>query len=622
MRQIGIATVITFLGLLASACGCTSAPPASVDAGQDATPDGDLPAVVDVSPSIDDGALEAGGLDVPAVDAPAAIDVSAPCTTNAACAGSAEGPACDTATGRCVPCTAASDLCPAGQYCVPGMNRCASGCRDDLACREARDGGVVERRCNPDTRACVDCLRDEHCAAGSLCVGNTCVPGCTATRACPSGQTCCGGACADPQTSTANCGACDRRCTVTNGVPVCRGGACGLAMCVAPFADCDGNTANGCESNTATSATHCGACSSACAAHPNSTVSCEMGTCRYVCTASFGDCDGNAANGCETNLNSALAHCGACGRACSLPNATATCAAGSCAIASCAPGFGDCNGNVADGCEVDTRTSVGNCGTCGHACTVTNATASCVAGSCGIGACTSLYDNCDGNAANGCEASLLATTSCGACGTSCPAGGPHTVSRCQAGSGSTPARCSISCESGWTDCNANVADGCEAMGSCTVDRVLFYDDFESGDGLWTRDPVWRYGAGSFYSPCAGTREMIGERLVTGPCVQSGDLTLITPIDVSRATSLNLYHRSRSARGASSGLTFYMSTDGGRTWINLGNQNTATCGLQSIPLSSFVGASTMLFRFSLYSGACETTFWRLDEVRLQATVRNY
>lgn len=91
MRQIGIATVITFLGLIASACGCTSAPPASVDAGQGATPDGDLPAVGDASPSIDDGALEAGGLDVPAVDVPAAVDIPPSCTTNAACAGSAQG---------------------------------------------------------------------------------------------------------------------------------------------------------------------------------------------------------------------------------------------------------------------------------------------------------------------------------------------------------------------------------------------------------------------------------------------------------------------------------------------------------------------------------------------------
>ncbi|MBI5514994.1 MAG: SBBP repeat-containing protein [Deltaproteobacteria bacterium] len=49
------------------------------------------------------------------------------------------------------------------------------------------------------------------------------------------------------------------------------------------------------------------------------------------------------------------------------PNATATCLGGVCGTA-CAGGFGDCDRDRANGCEVDTRTSGTHCGACGRPC--------------------------------------------------------------------------------------------------------------------------------------------------------------------------------------------------------------------------------------------------------------
>src|SRR5690606_20887047 len=117
------------------------------------------------------------------------------------------------------------------------------------------------------------------------------------------------------------------------------------------------------------------------------------------------------ANGCETRLDT-LTDCGACGMPCSLPNATATCAGGTCAIAACQPGWGNCDGDDANGCEtrLDTLT---DCGACGMMCTRDNAEASCATGTCQIAACAPGYANCDGLDANGCERSTRTTSDCG-----------------------------------------------------------------------------------------------------------------------------------------------------------------------------------------------------------------
>ena len=48
----------------------------------------------------------------------------------------------------------------------------------------------------------------------------------------------------------------------------------------------------------------------------------------------------------------------------------------------CNTGFGNCNNDPADGCEVDTTSSPGACGACGQECLFDNAQALCVNSNC------------------------------------------------------------------------------------------------------------------------------------------------------------------------------------------------------------------------------------------------
>ncbi|MFL5346252.1 MAG: hypothetical protein ACJ8AT_15800 [Hyalangium sp.] len=81
---------------------------------------------------------------------------------------------------------------------------------------------------------------------------------------------------------------------------------------------------------------------SACVEGPSYTTPCAMG---------YADCDGNPANGCEVNLTEDANHCGACGTSCQgQGNAGGVCMAGTCGYA-CPVGRYDCDGSLANGCE-------------------------------------------------------------------------------------------------------------------------------------------------------------------------------------------------------------------------------------------------------------------------------
>jgi len=154
---------------------------------------------------------------------------------------------------------------------------------------------------------------------------------------------------------------------------------CAVARCNDGFADCDMDPSNGCEVNLGTNAQHCGACGTVCS-FANAGGVCAGGMCALgQCNQGFGNCDGNATNGCETNTTTSTAHCGACGTVCSFANAAATCTSGACALGACATGFGNCDGNAANGCETNTQSSNAHCGACGRACAAATA---CVAGAC------------------------------------------------------------------------------------------------------------------------------------------------------------------------------------------------------------------------------------------------
>jgi len=217
----------------------------------------------------------------------------------------------------------------------------------------------------------------------------------------------------------ANCGACANACpTPANATAAtCAAGRCGYT-CAAGFADCDSSPANGCEVDLRVTAAHCGLCGNACPVRPNATAAaCSAGRCDVVCAAGFGDCDADPLNGCERSVRDSAAHCGRCGNACPVrPNATPTCADGACGAA-CNAGFGDCDGDPASGCEVDLRSTAAHCGACGRRCAVANGTPACVGMACAVGACNAGFGDCDGNPANGCEVNLARDpANCGGCG--------------------------------------------------------------------------------------------------------------------------------------------------------------------------------------------------------------
>jgi hypothetical protein len=73
------------------------------------------------------------------------------------------------------------------------------------------------------------------------------------------------------------------------------------------------------------------------------------------------------AGGCK-DLNVDVNNCGSCGNVCAVANGIPGCVNGHCVIVSCIGGFGDCNGNVSDGCETNLNIDQNNCGTCRHVC--------------------------------------------------------------------------------------------------------------------------------------------------------------------------------------------------------------------------------------------------------------
>jgi hypothetical protein len=175
---------------------------------------------------------------------------------------------------------------------------------------------------------------------------------------------------------------------------------------------------------------NCGACGIICPSGQNSIATCTNGACGIACTPGYGNCDLNAANGCESNLTNSIINCGACGQVCpARPNIPATCTDGVCSPGDCFP-YGDCDGNAANGCETNLMNDASDCGACGNICpSGPNSKATCSNGACGI-ACTVGYGDCDANAANGCETALTTPADCGACGSACAAGELCTTGAC------------------------------------------------------------------------------------------------------------------------------------------------------------------------------------------------
>ncbi len=275
------------------------------------------------------------------------------CPSSSACVGGTCvcGTGRTACSGRCVDlqtdynnCGTCGNYCDISSTCTAGTCRCSSGL-------SSCSGRCVDLQTSfSNCGACgTTCRSDQVCRAGAC--------------SCPTGSMTCGGRCVDTTRDTANCGACGTVCPAAGFGAACLSGRCGCTSGVL----CGDGAAARCVDTTRDTA-NCGACGTACSGSRE----CVSGRC--VCPTGLTTVCGTTCVDTATDP----AHCGACGRACPAPaGAVGTCAAGVCGT-TCAPGRADCDGNAANGCETD-ATLNGNCGVCGRTCT---SPAACVSGTC------------------------------------------------------------------------------------------------------------------------------------------------------------------------------------------------------------------------------------------------
>jgi hypothetical protein len=369
-------------------------------------------------------------------------------------------------------CGACGRTCGAGSVCNAG--RCDFTCTGGLtAC------GAVCIDTQSDVANCGACGNVCGRAGGPFDLPNvypTCTNGACGT-ACNPGFGNCNSLTADGcevslQSDAMNCGACANACpTRPNAVPSCVAGACRVGTCNQGFANCNGFDFDGCERDLRNDREHCGACGRRCAdsqvcrngacdgpvcppgevqcaafdglrycadfgrdvnncggcnnrcvAGPHSTAVCASTFCRLTCDTGYGDCDFAAWNGCERNLQSDTAHCGACGRACA---AGQICTAGTCTtpLITCGAGQIACGGVC-----VNSQTDNTNCGACGRVCATGQ--------TCSAGNCASVMTMCSGTqimcAGGVCRDLQTDSNNCGSCGTVCPSGTVCGMGRCAA----------------------------------------------------------------------------------------------------------------------------------------------------------------------------------------------
>ncbi len=282
--------------------------------------------------------------------------------------------------------------------CVAG--RCVLQCATNPLTLDC--DGIDENGCETQTGT------NENCAAcGDTCLdpAKPCVDRSTGLGPPDYGCGCigdliyCNGKCVDPKRDDENCGACGTKCDPSDGGPEranayygCEDSECGHFKCDDGFGDCDGNPLNGCETPLNTSE-NCTACGNSCA--PGQRCAMDLVTFKTQCLCPAGKtfcgilCVGDEcfAGGCF-DLASDPISCGACGVRCTALTGQSTegiCTFGVCTTV-CIHGKADCNGNSADGCEVNTDSDPRNCGACGNACDAIAGQA-CVGGRCVVEPC-------------------------------------------------------------------------------------------------------------------------------------------------------------------------------------------------------------------------------------------
>lgn len=195
-------------------------------------------------------------------------------------------------------------------------------------------------------------------------------------------------------------------------------------LCNPNTADCNGGSADGCETNLVADPDNCGGCDVSCSSNHVAKRACN-GSCSGACQTGFEDCNGDKqSDGCETRIDNNANDCGGCGIQCSSNHVAAHCTGGNC-DGTCSANFFDCNDDKQfDGCESDARSDVNNCGACGVRCSSNHITRACNNGTCG-GACKVGFADCNANKqTDGCETDTgNDPNNCGACNAVCESGG-------------------------------------------------------------------------------------------------------------------------------------------------------------------------------------------------------
>ena len=267
---------------------------------------------------------------------------------------------------RCGTCTTSCTYPNATPMCVSG--KCAIGpCVLPYGNCDGDDSNGCETTVN-DIQHCGSCTKgctSNHATAA--CNGGVCELG-----PCDSGWGDCdndgvNGCEANLQTDPQHCGTCATACTPAHATGQCAGGQCQLGACDPGFDNCNNQVADGCEADLTTDVANCGNCGNNCPITAHATPVCVASACDSKCDPGWGNCPGWPGGGCDTDLSSDNQNCGACNNSCLYaPNATGTCMNGACVL-NCNKGWGDCDNNAANGCEANLNLD-GNCGGCGRVC--------------------------------------------------------------------------------------------------------------------------------------------------------------------------------------------------------------------------------------------------------------
>ena len=375
--------------------------------------------------------------------APRSVILALICTL-AACGSEAIDPPADAAQDRAdAPVEAADATTPMDAPTAP----CGGLCGVGTVCAEGRcvalDGGGDATSIDaPAVDITLDVAADVGGAdAASTDVASTDAADCGAGRApidgaceCAAGLTMCRSGCSNTSTDPVNCGVCSRSCRADE---VCRAGSC-VALADATVAPADASDVSDTPDVCTSTADPSNCCGVDCPLRINGIRLCSAGHCAFSCISGFANCDGDAANGCESAPATDPMNCGVCGNRCvsgrcvggrCLSPCEGGCPAGMACVdagTACAPC--DAPNTVCSNTCVNTATDNRNCGACGRVCatvgggTSAAATTACMAGRCVVTACTLAsegYADCDGDGANGCESNLNTRANCGACGRAC-----------------------------------------------------------------------------------------------------------------------------------------------------------------------------------------------------------